>query len=63
MEGGWSSIALLWDPVRLRKPPNPLELMGRVELSSCVSSVWASFHLCPSDLVDREGEQPHLQEL
>ena len=62
MEGGWSSVASLWDPIRLGKPSNPLELMGRVELSLWVSSVWASFRLCPSDLADGEGEQPHLQE-
>ena len=55
MEGGWSSVALLWDPVRLQKSSNPLELMGRVELSSQVSSVRASFHLHPSDLADGGG--------
>ena len=63
MEGGWSTAASLWDPIRLQKPSNPLELMGRVELSSRVSSVWASFCLCPSVSADGEGEWPHLQEL
>ena len=62
MEGGWSSVASLWDPIRLRNPSNPLELMRRVEFSSWVSSVWASFHLHPSDLAGGEGDWPHLQE-
>ena len=55
MEVGWSSVALLWDPVRLRKPSNPLELMGRVKLSLQVSSVWASFCLCSCDLAGGVG--------
>ena len=63
MEGGWSSVALLWDPIRLQKPSNPLELMGRVALSSWVFSVQASFCLCLSDSADGEGEWPCLQEL
>ena len=44
------------------KASNPLELTGRVELSSQVSSVWASFHLRPSDLADGEEEWQGLQE-
>ena len=63
MEEGWSSVALLWDPIRLRKPSNPLELMGRVKLSSQMSSVQTSFCLCPPDLAGRVGDLPHLQEL
>ena len=62
MEGGWSSAASLWDPVRLRKPSNPLELMGTVELSLPVSSVWAVFHLRLSDLAGGVGDLPHLRE-
>ena len=62
MEGGWSSDVSLWDLIRLQKPSNLLELMGRVGLSLQVSSVWASFCLCPSDLADRVGDLPHLQE-
>ena len=55
-------VALLWDPVGLQKPSNLLELMGRVELSSRVSSVWASFRLCLADSADEEGERPCLPE-
>ena len=62
MEGGWSSVASLWDLIRLPKPSNPLELMGRVELSSQVSSVWASFRLRSFDLAGGVGNLPHLQE-
>ena len=50
------------DPIGLQKLSKLLELMGRVELSARMSSVQTSFHLCPTDLADREGEQPHLQE-
>ena len=39
MEGGRSSVALLWDPIGLQRPSNALELTGRVELSVQVSSV------------------------
>ena len=59
MEGGWSSV---WDTIRLWKPSNPLELMGRMELSSQVSSVQASFHLCSFDLAGGVGDLLHLQE-
>ena len=48
-------VASLWNPIRLQKPSNPLELMGRVELSLWVSAVQASFCLHPSDSADREG--------
>ena len=37
-----------------------LELTGRVELSVRLPSMWTSFHLCLTDLVDGEGEWPHL---
>ena len=60
MEGGWSSVASLWDPVGLQKPLNPLELMGRVELSLQVSFVQASFCLHSSDLPGRVGDLLHL---
>ena len=33
MEGGNSSVTLLWELVGLRRPSNTLELTGRVELS------------------------------
>ena len=62
MKGGWSSVASLWDPIGLGKPSNLLELMRRVELSSHVSSVQASFCIRPSDLADGEGEWQCLQE-
>ena len=62
MERGWSSVASLWDPIRLQKPSNLLKLMGRVELSSQGSSVLASFYLCSFDLAGGVGDQPHLQE-
>ena len=52
MEGGWSSVTLLWDPVGLWKPSNVLELTGSVELSVWVSSVWTSFHLHLTDSAD-----------
>ena len=60
MEGGWSSVTSLWDPIGLQNPSNPLELMQRVELSVQVSSVWASFHLHLTDSADGEGEWPFL---
>ena len=60
MEGGSSSVTLLWEPIGLWRPSNTLELMGRVELSVWVSSMWTSFHLHLTDLADGEGEQPHL---
>ena len=56
MEGGWSSVTLLWDPVGLWKLSNALELTGRVELSVWVPSVQTPFCLHPTDLVDSEGE-------
>ena len=56
-------MASQWDPIRLQKPSNPLELMGRVELSLWVSSVHASFCLCPSDSAGRVGDLPHLREV
>ena len=59
MEGGWSSVTLLWDAVGLQKPSNVLELMGSVELSVRVSSVQTPFRLRLTDLVDGEGEWPH----
>ena len=57
MEGGSSSVTLLWESVGLQRPSNTLELTGRVELSVWVSSVQTSFHLHPTDLADGEGEQ------
>ena len=60
MEGGWSSVASLWDPVGLQKPSNPLELMGRVELSLQVSSVQASFHLHSFDSAGGAEDLPCL---
>ena len=63
MEGGRSSVPSLWDPVGLQRPSKALELMGRVELSVWLPSVQTSFHLCPTDSADGEGERPHLQEL
>ena len=62
MEGGWRSLTSLWDPVGLWKPSNALELMGSVELSVQVSSVWTSFHLHLTDSADGEGEWLCLQE-
>ena len=62
MEGGWSSVALLWNPVGLQKPSNPLDLMGRMELSLQMSSVQASFCLCPFDSAGGVGDLPCLQE-
>ena len=62
MEGGWSSVTLLWDPVGLQKLSNPLELMGSVELSVQVSSVWTSFCLHLTDSADG-GEWLRLREL
>ena len=62
MEGGWSSVASLRDPVGLWKPSNLLELMGRVELSLQVSSVWVSFRLHPFDSTGGVGDLPHLRE-
>ena len=60
MEGGWSSVALLWDPIKLQMPSNPLELMGHVELSSLVSSVWGFFCLHSFDSAGGVGDLPHL---
>ena len=60
MEGGWSTVALLWDPIGLWKPSNPLELTGRVELSSQMSSVRVSFCLHPSDSAGGVGDLLHL---
>ena len=60
MEGGRGSVPSLWDPVGLQRPSKALELTGRVELSVRLPSMWTSFHLCLTDLVDTEGEQLHL---
>ena len=62
MEGGRSSVSLLWDPVGLRRPSKALELMGRVELSVWLPSVQTSFRLRPTDSADGEGERPCLRE-
>ena len=62
MEGGRSLVTLLWDPVGLWTLSKALELMGRVELSVQVSSMWTSFHLHLTDWVDGEGKQLHLRE-
>ena len=59
MERGRSSVTSLWDPIELQRSSNALELMGRVELSVQVSSVWTSFHLHLTDSADREGEWLH----
>ena len=56
MEGGWSLVTSLWDPVGLQKPSNVLELMASVELSVQVPSVQTPFCLCLTDSVDSEGE-------
>ena len=63
MEGGNSSVTLLWEPVGLQRQSNTLELTGRVELSVQESSMQTSFHLDLTDSADGEGECPCLQEL
>ena len=63
MEGGRGSVTSLRDPIGLRRPSKALELTGRVELSVWLPSVWTSFSLCPTDLVDGEGDWLHLQDL
>ena len=62
MEGGRSSVTLLWDPVGLWRVSKVLELTRRVELSVWVSSMQTSFRLCLTDSADGEGEWPHLRE-
>ena len=60
---GSSSITLLKEPVRLRKPSNMLELMGRVVLTMPEPSMQRSFHLHLADPAAGEGKRPRLQEL